>query len=84
MNAQLTEMTTRELIMALSQVEEAIRLARFPGRDGGQGTPSSADDLIALIRQERRIVNELRLRRNATGQDATRRKEHAQVPAEAS
>ncbi len=64
MVAALTDMTVRELMMSLSQVEDAIRQARFlPLGVADETTPSAAEDLAVLAGYEQRIVHELRRRR---------------------
>jgi hypothetical protein len=60
-------MSIRELLLALSEVEDAIRQSRLP--EPSQGALPSADaepawdDIGALAADERHIVQELRRRR---------------------
>src|SRR5207244_3744770 len=64
----LCNMSIRELIYALSQVEDAIRLARLPEPSTPTAEPSADsasawDDIGQLAAYEQRIVAELRRRR---------------------
>ncbi len=69
MDSPLTQLTARELIMALSQIHHAIRAARLAADcdDGAvSATPSPAEDIAALVAREQRILLQLRHRRNVT------------------
>lgn len=57
----LRNMTVRELVQILSQVEDAIRTARLPGAKGVD-PELAAVDLVDLGVHEEQIVRELRLR----------------------
>src|SRR4051794_36234359 len=68
----LCNMSIRELIYALSQVEDAIRLARLPEPSTPTAEPSADsasawDDIGQLAAYEQRIVAELRRRRRLGG-----------------
>jgi hypothetical protein len=82
---QLRDMTERELIFELSEVESAIRLARTPAPVPAALPPGMTadgwEDLAVLASREHQIVSELRQRRaNAAPTPRSswvgRRKEH--------
>jgi hypothetical protein len=72
--AQLREMTERELISELAEVEVAIRTARTPAPVPGSLPPGMTadgwEDLAVLVSREHRIVSELRHRRETGGTPA--------------
>jgi hypothetical protein len=65
---ELRSMTVRELIMALSQVEEAIRQARTRGWKEDAPDMAAADLAVLALRGDQ-IVHELRSRSSAGRSD---------------
>ena len=86
MNSTLTQSTARELIMALTQIHEAIRAARSADRVDGSlsAVPSPSEDIAALVVCEQRILHELRRRRNVTRRITTWYSRNQLPPAHAS
>lgn len=58
----ITTATVRELIAALAQIEDAVRVTPL-FEDGSGGSSAVSAPLLSLLSQERDIVNELRRRR---------------------